>query len=218
MDLFGLKKKKAEAEEARMKAEEAEAEAKREREIQAKIHIRKTLNNMKSQSTKLDSFKKDYIEKARKAKLINNAQTYRLAKQGLKLCLSKQRFLDSMIANFEIALQMNEMNKVINEFVSGMNMIADEMKGVTSSIDITKAQNAYNKALANNEGQYEALEAFLKEAEGSIESVAGNEDDISEDEIDTLINNQAVDFEAEMDKEIDQKMNDIGKKINQLNQ
>ena len=80
------------------------------------------------------------LEKARQAALINNKQTYNLAKQGLKLCLSKQRFLDSMVANFEIALQMNEMNKVINGFVSGMNLIADEMKGVTSTIDIAKAQ------------------------------------------------------------------------------
>ena len=137
MDLFGFKKRKQEKIEKRRKEEE---EKLKEKEISTKIRIRKTLNDMKLQSSKLDGFKKDYIEKARQAALINNKQTYNLAKQGLKLCLSKQRFLDSMVANFEIALQMNEMNKVINGFVSGMNLIADEMKGVTSTIDIAKAQ------------------------------------------------------------------------------
>ena len=202
MDLFGIKKRKA----ANLQAEE---DARREKEIQAKIRIRKTLNSMKSQSVKLETFKKDYIDKARKAALINNKQNYNLAKQGLKLCLSKQRFLDSMIGNFEIALQMNEMNKVINQFVTGMNTISDDMKGITSSIDISKAQEAYEKALANNEGQYEALDAFLQEAEASIESFAGNESDVSEDELDKLINTQAVDSETDIDDEIDQKINAI---------
>ena len=118
-----------------------------------------------------------------------------------------------MIANFEIALQMNEMNKVINEFVSGMNLISEEMKGITSSIDITKAQAAYDKALANNESQYEALDAFLKEAEGSIEAFNGNDADVSEDELDKLINNEAVDSESDMDDEIDQKINAIRQKM-----
>lgn len=206
MDLFGTKKRK-------LKKMQAEEEAKREKEIQAKIRIRKSLNSMKNQSVKLEGFKKDYIEKARKAALINNKPNYNLAKQGLKLCISKQRFLDSMIGNFEIALQMNEMNKVINQFITGMNTISDDMKGITSSIDISKAQEAYEKALANNEGQYEALDAFLQEAEASIESFAGNENDVSEDELDKLINTQAVDSETSIDEEIDQKINAIRQKM-----
>ena len=211
MDIFGLKKKRAEKEAL---AKQAAEEARREKEMQAKIRIKKTLNNMKSQSAKLDDFKKDYIEKARKAALINNKQTYSLAKQGLKLCLSKQKFLDSMIGNFEIALQMNEMNKLINEFVNGMNLIAEELKGVTSSIDITKAQMAYEKALANNQGQYEALDAFLAEAQSSIESFNTTDTDVSEDEIDMLINNQALDEESKFDDEIEQKIESIRKKMN----
>ena len=206
MDLFGTKKRK-------LKKMQAEEEAKREKEIQAKIRIRKSLNSMKNQSVKLEGFKKDYIEKARKAALINNKPNYNLAKQGLKLCISKQRFLDSMIGNFEIALQMNEMNKVINQFITGMNTISYDMKGITSSIDISKAQEAYEKALANNEGQYEALDAFLQEAEASIESFAGNENDASEDELDKLINTQAVDSETSIDEEIDQKINAIRQKM-----
>ena len=78
LDLFGIKRKKSEKEAMRIQAEE---EAKKEKEIQTKISIRKTLNNMKSQSAKFDSFKKDYIDKARKAALINNKQTYNRAKQ-----------------------------------------------------------------------------------------------------------------------------------------
>ena len=211
MDLFNLKKKK----QAKLDALRArEEERKREEELQAKIKVRQTLSRMKIQSTKMETMKNNWIEQARKASLINNEKTYKLAKQSLRMCLSKQRFLESMICNFEIALQMNEMNKVVNEFISGMNTISNQMKEITSSIDITKAQAAYDKALANNEGQYEALQAFLDEAENSIESFAGNENDVAEDEIDRLINTRAVDSESEMDDEIEKKLGEIRSKMN----
>ena len=187
---------------------------KREEEIQTKIRIRKSLNMMKNHSQKLDTFKKEYIEKARNAALAGSKSNYNLAKQGLKMCLSKQKFLDSMISNFEIAFQMNEMNKVINGFISGMNTVAEDMKGITSTLDISKAQLAYETALANNEGQYEALDAFLKEAETSIESFNGDASTVSDEEIDSLINCQATDEEAGMDDEIDQKIQELRSKIN----
>ena len=95
-----------------------------------------------------------------------------------------------------------------------MNIIAEDLKGITSSIDIAKAQAAYEKALANNEGQYEALDAFLTEAESSIESFNGNDIEISDDELDKLINNQAVDSESAIDDEIDEKINSIRMKMN----
>lgn len=208
MDWFGIKRRKKEK-------EKRLEEARREKELQTKISIRRTLNNMRVQSAKLETFKKDYIDKARKAALTGNKQTYGLAKSGLKLCLSKQKFLDAMIANFEIALQMNEMNKIVNEFIGSMNLISNEMKGITSTIDITKAQAAYERALANNEGQYEALDAFLKEAEGSIESYSGSETDVSDEELDRLIHTQAVDSESELDDEIEQKITALRQKMNQ---
>ena len=100
--MFGFKskaQKMREREELRLQG----IEAQREKEMQARISVKRTLASMKKQSTKLEAFKKEYIEKAREASLIGNQQTFRLSKAGLKLCLSKQKFLDSMIANFELA-------------------------------------------------------------------------------------------------------------------
>ena len=193
------KKKKAEL--ARKRAEEQ-----RSKEIQARINIKRTLGNMKKQLAKLDDFKNDYITKARESALVGNKQTYALAKSGLKLCLSKQRFLDCMIANFEISLQISDMNKVIGEFVSGMNDISEQMKSVTTSFDMTQAQQAYETALAQNENQYEALDAFLSTAAESLESFSGTENNVSDDEIDKLISIQAVGAEQTLDKEIEDKI------------
>ena len=64
--MMSFKQKKLEKE--RIRQEKLEAEIK-EKEIQAKINIKRTLSGMKSQSQKLERFKQEYIEKARKATL-----------------------------------------------------------------------------------------------------------------------------------------------------
>ncbi len=208
--MMSLKQRKIEKQ--RIKQEKLEAE-KKEREIQAKINIKRTLSSMKSQSQKLERFKQEYIDKARKSTLVGDSQTCKLAKSGLKICLSKQKVIDAMIAHFEISMQLNDMNRIVGDFVGGMNTISEQMREITSSIDMVKAQTAYEKAMANNEGQYQALDAFLETASESITSFDGIDSNISDDEIDALITNGAVDSEDDMDQEIDKKINDIQTKL-----
>lgn len=214
--MFGSKRREAkrrmmqELEEQRRQAEE---NAKREREFQARINVRKTLSSMKKQSQKLEAFKKDYIEKARKASLTGNTQTYQFAKSGLKLCLIKQRFLDTMVANFEISMQVSEMNKVISEFVQGINTLSEQMAGTTFIVDMSKAQEAYDRAIAENAGQFEALDIFLNTAADSIGALDDAGTEIGDDEIDKLISHQVLDSEDDLDKEIDGKINAIREKM-----
>ena len=168
---------------------------------------------MRKQASKLETFKSEYIEKARAAAISGNTQTYALAKNGLKLCISKQRFLDGMIGNFEISLQINDMNKIIGEFITGMNEISAQMKTVTTQFDMSKALEAYETALDNNESQYEALDAFLSTATDSLENFGGVENDISDEEIDKLISIKAADSEDKLDNEIEEKLSTIKSKI-----
>lgn len=206
-----LKEKKRQKKE--LEAQQA-LEAQRAKEMQARITVKRTLASMKKQSEKLDSYKKDYIQKAREASMVGNQQTFQLSKAGLKLCLTKQKFLDSMIANFELSVQVGDMNKVIGEFVDGMSIISDQMKSVTSTFDMTKAQMAYEKALTNNASQYEALNAFLDTAAESVDTIDVIDDGISDDEIDALITNQVLDTECDIDKEIEAKIKDVREKLN----
>lgn len=206
--MFGFEKRK---EAKRL----AEIEAQKEKEMVARMNVKRTLGMMKKSTAKLDTFKKEYIEKARLASAAGNKQTYQLAKSGLKLCLSKQRFLETMIANFEISLEIADMNQVIGDFVKGMNTISEQMKTVTSTVDMTKAQAAYEKALANNAGQYEALDAFLNTAADSIETMDGIEGTVSDSELDSLIQNKTIEEESAYDNEIESKLSEIQSRIKQ---
>ena len=71
---------------------------------------------------------------------------------------------------------------------------------------VVKAKTAYEKAMANNEGQYQALDAFLETASESITAFDGIDSNISDDEIDELITSGAVDCEDDIDQEIDKKI------------
>jgi len=205
MGLFTSKKKLAAMEEAR-----------KLKELEAKITVKRTLNQMKGQLSKFEPYKKSYIDKAREALTVNNKQSYTLAKSGLKILLAKQKFLEAMIMNFELAIETSEMNKIIGSFVGGMNIISDQLKNITSIGDMNKAQLAYEQALANNATQYEALQAFLDTTSSSLENLEVTGSDISDDEIDKLISNVAVDSESKIDSEIDGKLNSIRQKIGNI--
>lgn len=191
-------------------------EQKRERELKGRINVKRTLSMIKKQSAKLETFKKEYINKARNAIQVGNKQTYQLAKSGLKICITKQGFLDTMIANFEISMQISDMNKVISEFVNGMNILSDQIQMITPNVDMTKAQIAYEKAIANNAGQYEALDVFLSTAVDSIELIDDAGSAITDEEINNLISNQVLDLEDKLDKEIDEKISTIKTQMNNM--
>jgi len=185
----------------------------KQQEFEARMRVKQTLNKMKIKSNKFDEFKNSYIEKAKKASLEGNKEIYDLAKTGLKICLSKQRYLDQMIANFELSLEISDMNKVVSEFFEGINILSNQMQTVSGGVDMSKAQAAYEKALMNNESQYEALETFLSEANSSFENMNGVVSPITDEEIDKLIFTQAADQVDSMDAEIEHKISRLKERI-----
>jgi hypothetical protein len=188
-------------------------QVKRYKEMKAKASVNRTLYDLKTQSKKLADFKSLYIEKAREALKVNNQEGYQLAKSGIKLSLTKQKFLDSMISNFEIAMQLNDMNEVIHSFVNGINIISGQLKKIVSSIDLIKAQEAFESAVYNNTNQYEALNNFVSVASEGFKNIDFSTQPINDEEIDQLITNQAIDSESQLDREIQNKINQIKDKM-----
>ena len=184
-----------------------------QKKFETRMKIKQTLNRMKGQSNKLEAFKKSYIEKAKQASLTGDPTSYNLAKTGLKICLSKQKFLNQMIVNFELSLEIADMNKLVTEFFSGINSISEQIETVTGGLDMSKAQAAYEKALSNNASQYEALESFLNETNNSFESMNDMTTAVNDEEIDKLISNQAADQMENIDRDIDEKITRLRERI-----
>lgn len=213
MSLFTSKKKKEQRRLEALKREEQLIEEQRRKEQQSRMNIKRTLLTLKSQTKKMEQFKSTCISRARQALRSGNQDSYRAAKAGLKICLTKQRMLDSMLINFEIKLEINDMNKVIEQFVIGINDITNQMKEVSDNLDLTKAQESFDQAMMKNTTNYEALENYLVQAVDSFESMDLSNASISDDEIDHLISNQAMDLESSLDKEIETKIEQVRDKL-----
>lgn len=195
--MFGSKRKLRKQEEERIRQ--------KEKEIEGRIRIKKSLSGLRNQSNKLETFKKQYIEKGRQAAAKGDKVNYDRAKIGLKQCLSKQKVLDSMLCSLEMSVQLNDMNKVVGEFITGMNTISEQMMQTTSSFDMAKAQMAYEKAMANNADQYQALDAYLESAQDTIKDFDGVDSSISDEEVEAMIT-KGDEADNKIDREIEQQM------------
>lgn len=197
----------------RKKRKERLEREKRERDTKAKLEIKKTLSKMKRQSTKLEKSKNEYLVKAREAKRNNNNLEYNVLKTGLKAIIKRKQSIDVMIAQFESSFMISEVNDVVGDFVSNTKVLADLMKEISSTTDITEAQLAYESAVGENLGQFEALNMFLETASDNLETMSDFGDDITDDEIDKLINSELMDEEDSIDKEIEEKLEKVRQTI-----
>lgn len=213
MDIFGIKRRKEEKEKANqlMLAEQEKkvAEQRRQKEAEAKMQIRKTLRAMQLSLANYENMKNKMIEQAKKAVLMSSKQAYENARTRLKVCIHKQRALESMYNNFEMMLQEKEMDGLICDFVAGVNTIVDQMSSLGASVDIAKAQLGYQKIMASTQDQFENMYEFMKDAEQNLEESTKSCDDVSDAEIDKLINMQAVNQDSEIDDEIEKQLQNL---------
>ena len=194
-----ITKKQKEAYKAKQEqlAKEA-AEKRRQQALQAKTSAKLTLSKMNKQLAKLDAFRDKYLEKAVKAKKLGDAVNYQNARSGLKLCISKQRVLASMVSSLEIAMDTNDMNEIIGAFIEETNSLSKEMSAITSTVDFSKAQEAFNLAMAKNSTQYANLDAFVSSASDSIATLDIGDSGVSDKEVDAMINAAAADETSKM--------------------
>ena len=191
-------------------------EARRRREFEFGINSKKTLDNMKKQNGKLESFKSEYINKARDAALRGDSAACDMAKLGLKRCLSKQRFVEQNISRFEMALQDLDMNKTVNEFAEAVMEMTEHMKSVNLNADLVEAQMALQNMMRQNHNTFEQMENVMSQSIDEFESG----DSVTDEEIDRLIRLEAINAEsgddAKINKQIQMMSQEVKSKIAQL--
>jgi hypothetical protein len=189
-------------------------EAAKQKEFEDRIRAKSTLNKMHKEIDSLSTYKVKYLEKARQALTVGNKEAYSMARSSLKLCLSKQRVLETMITNFEAAIDATEMNQIVSSFVDGINVLSGQLQNVTSSYDFTKAESAFNEAMLKNATQYEALNAFMESATEGIGTLDATDNSISDKDVDAMISNAAADKASTLVSDsIQTKIGDLDKML-----
>lgn len=186
--------------------------SKQEKEIEKKMMVKKTINAMNRHINKLEEQKKVYVEAAKRATRLGLAPQVNLAKSGLKMTLAQCKKAQEMLLNFEITSQMKDMSLMTQEFLNGMSSLSKEMVKLTDSKDFVKVQKQFEMAMSGVETRTEQMDLFLDENQSTFSTASGDSSQISDAEIDSLINEQASQQDIS-DDTIDSVLTDLKNKM-----
>ncbi|MGI5842528.1 MAG: hypothetical protein ACOX6H_04500 [Christensenellales bacterium] len=191
--------------------------SKQTKQIEKRMLVRKTLNTMNKHIKQLEDQKNIYIEAAKTARKKDLPMQYNLAISGLKMTIAQQKKAYEMLLNFEITSQMKDMSLMTSEFLKGMGVLSKEMAKLTNNKEFEKVQKLFEVAMEGVEMQTEKMDAFLDMNQTTFANHSSDGNRISDEEISTLIDEQAADSEFG-DADIDKEIENVRKKLESLNE
>ena len=191
--------------------------SKQTKSIEKKMLVRKTLNTMNKHIKELQDQKGIYIQAAKTAKQKNLPMQYNLAISGLKMTIAQEKKAYEMLLNFEITSQMKDMSLMTSEFLKGMGVLSKEMARLTNNKEFEKVQKQFEIAMEGVEMQTEKMDMFLEMNQTTFASHATDGNRISDDEISSLIDEQASQSEMSSD-DIDKEIEEVRKKLESSNE
>ena len=184
-------------------------QSKEDKKIAERMSIKKTIKAMNNQIDKLEEQKKEYIEKAKRAKLMGLNDQLNLAISGLKMCIAQQKRASEMLLNFEIVLQMKDMGELTKGFLSQMGSLSKDMSKLTNNKEFTKIQAQFEKAMNTIDQQQDQMDMFLDLSQSSFSSHASSTSKISDSDI-----MQLVDMDEDINStDVDNEIEDLKKKL-----
>jgi hypothetical protein len=188
----------------------------RKKELQKKVLFNKTLSNMRKYVNNLDGQKEYYIKLAKEAHLNGSKEQYSLAINGLKMALAYQKKAKEMLLNFELTMQLRDLSSVTGEFLNGMVTLSKDMSKIISKQDYAKVQESFETAMGKVEEQNVQIENFLDNTEMSFSQISADPSNVSDKEISELIDFEAKEEVKEKDSEIDSKIEEIERLLNDM--
>ncbi len=189
---------------------------KRQKELRKKILFNKTLSNMRKYVNNLENQKNHYIDMAKQAHLNGSNEQYSLAVSGLKMAVAYQRKAKEMLLNFELTMQLRDLSQVTGEFLTGMVKLSGDMSKIISKQDYAKVSESFENAMGKVEEQNMQMENFLDTTEVNFTNIAADPSNVSDEEINSLIDFEAKEEVKGKDKEIDTKIEEIEKLLYQI--
>lgn len=191
--------------------------SKRQKEMDRKMLIRRTMKSIQKYITQLQVQKNKAIESAKQAKIQGSQQQYSLAVSALRTAMGQEKKAQEMLLNFEITLQMRDLTSMTSSFLKGMSVMSVEMKKITGDMNFAKVQKQFEDAMLGVEETTENIDMMLDNTDSSFSSIATSSSNVSDEEIEKLINFQASESQMQMDTDIDSKLSELSKTLKDSN-
>lgn len=186
--------------------------SKEEKRIERDIQIRKTLGLFGRQVKSLVESERVYLGNAKEALQISAKQQYELAKKALKQTLAQRRRLEQQLLTLKIATQMRNQAESHVEFAKTLNVVSKTIADAFGSADLLQTQKDFEKAMSRARTMEERMDIFLETSSDSMFAEA-EEDVVSDEEIDKLIEGKVAHEEVEIDDEITRGLSEVANEI-----
>jgi hypothetical protein len=185
--------------------------SKEEKRIEREIEIRKGLNHIRRQIRVLGKNEKGYLEKARRAKRMGAGDQVSFLKETLRKTMSQRRMMERQLLNIETAIQIKDQVEADAAFADAMNAVSTSIAKSFKSVDLAKTQKNFEEAMLKARTMEERIGLLLDMSrESMLGDVAEDDELVSADEIDRLVEEEAVhEEEAGLDAEIAEGLSEI---------
>jgi hypothetical protein len=189
--------------------------SKEERRIESEMKIRQGIRSIEKSIRQQEKFSEDFIKNAQNAKRIGDQGQYLFIRSALKKTAAVKKMLERQLLAIKNAMLIHQQAESARTFAESMNIMANEIGRVFGEIDLSRTQAQWEKAVAQAGSMEERMQLFLESMEQSAISASStpNEQLVSDEEIDRMIQADVIASEkAELGK-LDQLESEIAKEL-----
>lgn len=178
------------------------------KKFKEKTEINRTLSMMKKQISTLERHQKEYIERAKAAKLKGNNQLYNNIRTMIKTTMVQSRRLEIMQMNIEFAISQRDFAEHNRNFIIGMRSLGKSLMKTIKLTDIMQTSKILEKSMAKVNESLSDLDLMLDSNNSLFESATDS--GIADSEIDALIGSEAIGAENDIDARLDELFGEVG--------
>lgn len=163
-----------------------------ERRIERDMQVRKGMHVLERQVGGLDGDLKDYKKLAIEAKRAGAGPQLKTVKEAMKRTLMQVRLCRQQLIAIKTAQKIKVQAEGHSEFAKSMNAVSRSIADVFGSTDFAATQKNFEKAMAQADSMQQRMEIFLESASDSMAVGSTAEGLVSDEEIDQMIDDEAV--------------------------
>ncbi len=182
--------------------------SKESKRIKEQMLVNQAIASIKKQLGNLESSRKKYIAAAISARENGISSQYNLAKNAIRIVTAQKTVVEQMLLNLQLSAQIKDVSEMTKSFADGMKLLSGAISDTTDGLNFEKVSKQMNKAMISTQIKQAEADAFLDATQSGFESFASVSGDVSEDEIDRLIDGEMTGLSG-LDDEISALENKI---------
>jgi hypothetical protein len=183
-----------------------------ERRLERELEIKRGVQKMRKHVRSLEKDEKDLLKKAKRAKQLGDGTQLSFIKANLKRTAANRRLMERQILNIETFNQLKDQAEAQADFARSLQTVSQSIGEAYGSVNIVEIQKNCEKAIGQYESMQSMMEMFMESSTESMANLEGstNDDLVSDDEIDKLIDAQIVSEEGKaVEGSLEEKTKDI---------